>query len=76
IKDKINVFVDNEKGLYHITFYNFNQKPQFSTNNLKEINASVTDKGLLSSISYTKLGKTYLSGFGIAGIKDSTSLIN
>lgn len=75
IKDKINIFIDNEKDLYHITFYNFNQEPQFSTNNLKEINASVTDKGLLSSISYTKLGKTYLSGFGIAGIKETTPLI-
>lgn len=75
IKEKINIFVDNEKGLYHITFYNFNQDPQFSTNNMKEINASVTDRGLLSSISYTKLGKTYLSGFGIAGIREATPLI-
>ncbi|MDW4069913.1 DUF87 domain-containing protein [Staphylococcus saprophyticus] len=75
LKSKINLFIDKENTRYHITFYNFNQPPKFSFNNLKEINASVTDKGLLSSISYTKLGDTYLSGFGLSGVENESELI-
>lgn len=75
LKSKINLYIDKRSTVYHITFYNFNQDPQFSINNLREINASVTEKGLLSSISYTKLGSTYLSGFGIAGIEEESELI-
>ncbi|MBO3061352.1 helicase HerA domain-containing protein [Mammaliicoccus fleurettii] len=75
LKSKTNLFIDKGHTVYHITFYNFNQEPKFSINNLREINASVTEKGLLSSISYTKLGSTYLSGFGIAGIKEESDLI-
>lgn len=75
LKSKINLYIDNKNTLYHITFYNFNQPPKFSFNNLKEINASVTDKGLLSSISYTKLGDTYLSGFGLSGVENESTLI-
>ncbi|WP_039067876.1 DUF87 domain-containing protein [Staphylococcus shinii] len=75
LKSKINIYIDNKNTLYHITFYNFNQPPKFSFNNLKEINASVTDRGLLSSISYTKLGDTYLSGFGLSGVEKESELI-
>ena len=75
LKSKINLYIDNRNTLYHITFYNFNQPPKFSFNNLKEINASVTDRGLLSSISYTKLGDTYLSGFGLSGVENESELI-
>ncbi|WP_029378687.1 DUF87 domain-containing protein [Staphylococcus xylosus] len=75
LKSKINIYIDNKYTLYHITFYNFNQPPKFSFNNLKEINASVTDRGLLSSISYTKLGDTYLSGFGLSGVENESELI-
>lgn len=75
LKYKTNLFIDTENTIYHVTFYNFNQSPKFSINNLREINASVTEKGLLSSISYTKLGSTYLSGFGIAGIENESELI-
>lgn len=65
LKRKINIFTTNNKILTHITFFNFNQPPKFSFNNLNEIESSVTNKGLLSSVSYTQLGDTYLSGFGI-----------
>lgn len=75
LKAKINLYIAKNNKHYHITFYNFNQPPKFSFNNLKEITSSVTDRGLLSSISYTKLGNTYLSGFGIAGVKKESELI-
>ncbi|REI09675.1 DNA-binding protein [Staphylococcus felis] len=74
-KKKINIYCTKEEMLTHITFYNFNQTPQFSFNNLKEIEASVSSQGLLSNISYTKLGDTYLTGFGIKGISDEYTLI-
>lgn len=72
---KINIYFSDNKVLTHITFFNFNQPPKFSFNNLKEIESSVTSKGLLSNISYTKLGDTYLSGFGIKGVSDEYRLI-
>ncbi|RIO69724.1 helicase HerA domain-containing protein, partial [Staphylococcus borealis] len=61
--------------VYHITFFNFNQEPKFSVSNLKEIYSSVTSKGLLSNISYTKIGNSYLSGFGTRGISENNDLI-
>ncbi|MBT2815303.1 helicase HerA domain-containing protein [Staphylococcus coagulans] len=76
LKRKINIFTTNSNILTHITFFNFNQPPKFSFNNLNEIESSVTNKGLLSSVSYTQLGDTYLSGFGIKGIPDDYLLIN
>ncbi|PTU82612.1 DNA-binding protein, partial [Staphylococcus pasteuri] len=75
LKEKINLFIDKEITLYHITFYNFNKKPTFSVSNLDEIDSSVTQNGLLSNISYTKLGNTFLSGFGTYGIKNKSNLI-
>lgn len=75
LKSKINLYIDKSNTLYHVTFYNFNQPPKFSISNLKEINSSVTNKGLLSSVSYTKLGNTYLSGFGVAGIDNESKII-
>lgn len=76
IKSKINIFVNKqEENVYHITFFNFNQEPKFSVSNLKEIYSSVTSKGLLSNISYTKIGNSYLSGFGTRGISENNDLI-
>lgn len=76
LKNKVNIYIESNSNIYHITFYNFNQPPKFSINNLKEINASITNKGLLSSVSYTKIGNTYLSGFGASGVKEESPLIN
>ena len=44
--------------------------------NLNDINSSITNRGLLSNISYTKIGDSYLSGFGVKGLYDSNDLIN
>ncbi|MGX0142209.1 helicase HerA domain-containing protein [Staphylococcus hominis] len=81
IKNKINIFINSQdmkkqENIYHITFVNFNQKPKFSVSNLNDINSSITNRGLLSNISYTKIGDSYLSGFGVKGLYDSNDLIN
>ncbi|BGE81373.1 helicase HerA domain-containing protein [Staphylococcus petrasii] len=77
IKSKINIFTNKQdENIYHITFFNFNQEPKFSVSNLREIYSSITNKGLLSNISYTKIGNSYLSGFGTKGILENNDLIN
>lgn len=75
LKDKINVYKTNEEMLYHITFYNFNQEPRFSINDTNQLTCSVNENGLLSNMSYTKIGNEYSTGFGLMGIPNKNSLI-
>src|SRR5699024_9848219 len=49
IKKNINIFVDSHESNFHVTFYNFNQKPVFSIFESDLLNCSFANKGLISS---------------------------
>src|SRR5699024_4595241 len=75
LKQKLNVYIDSKKTVFHLTFFNFNQEPQFSVYNLEELNCSVVKQGLMSTLNQTKIGSEYVSGFGIKGLEEKTSIV-
>lgn len=75
IKEKVNIYFNAKDQLYHVTFYNFNQPPIFSNNDYNKLNNSITDEGLLSDLTYTKMGDSYISGFGLKDVVLDNDLI-
>lgn len=71
LKSKINLYFDKQDTLFHITFMNFDQEPRFSVHNLLDISCSISEKGLLSNIGFTKMGGEFVSGFGTQGVKET-----
>src|SRR5699024_2963065 len=75
IKEKINIFFDQKDTLFHITFMNFDQEPKFSVHNLLNLSSSIAENGLLSNLSFTKIGSEFVSGFGVKGIKEFNPIV-
>lgn len=76
LKDKINIYFNHSDNLFHITFLNFDQKPQFSVNDFNKLNCSIAHDGLLSDLTYTKMGNSFVSGFGVKGLTSHNTLVN
>ncbi|MGN5882232.1 helicase HerA domain-containing protein [Staphylococcus simulans] len=76
LKDKVNIFFNQNDNLFHITFLNFDQKPQFSINDFNKLNSSIANNGLLSDLTYTELGNSFVSGFGVNGLTSHSTLVN
>src|SRR5699024_10807243 len=76
INSKISVFTHNSEEKFHITFYNFNQRPSFAVYDSSSLNCSLACNGLVSSNSiHTKMYDNYVSGFGVKGIETEFSTI-
>lgn len=75
LKDKVNVYHTQKETLYHITFFNFDQEPRFSINDYNQLTCSVNENGLLSNMSYTKIGNEYSTGFGLMGLTHKNALL-
>src|SRR5699024_2790508 len=76
INSKINIFMNAEQEYYHITFFNFNQPPNFAVYRFDSLNCSFANNGMISSNSiHTKMNDNYVTGFGVNGIENSDSKI-